>query len=113
MSPDRIRTYIDKKILDSLQTKTPSEVRVELMNKCNTYYNMLGGTYREMSIDEISEIKAVRTRYHNLYIHMARKRIIDLYKVEIRDVKGWSNTMKFKGVLLKERILETAYKIPF
>lgn len=59
---------------------------------------------KESTVSSIEQIKDTRSRYLSFYIFFARKRIIDLYKIEARDWYGWPGDKKFKAILLKEKL---------
>jgi|APCry1669189883_1035261.scaffolds.fasta_scaffold10177_3 hypothetical protein len=104
MRLETIRNHIDRKILKDLETLGPDGMRQELSSVCNKFLKNIVESPNTQTIEEIEDIKDVRSRYLSLYIFVAQQRIIDLYKIEIRDLYGWSNYKKFRALLFKEKI---------
>lgn len=103
MRKDTISDYIDKKILDLLKYKSPSEVRELLRDKCEKFSKNVD-VIENANESIIKDIKDSRQKYLNYYIFYAEKRIKDLYDIEIKDIKGFSLTKKFKLIILKENL---------
>jgi hypothetical protein len=105
MRKDSIKQHIDSKILREFYSqKTPEQIRLELMETCNKFEKNITERVFFLNEKEIENIKDVRSRYLSLYIYFAQQRIIDLYKVETRDIYGWNYTKKFKAILFKEKL---------
>jgi hypothetical protein len=104
MKKEKIKQFIDNKIIQSLQEKTPSEVRQELYERCIKYEKNLKEVVNLENEEDIQNIKDFRDRHFSFYIFLAKQRIIDLYKVETRDIYGWNYTKKFKALLFKEKL---------
>jgi len=105
MRKDSIKKHIDGRILkDFYSNKSPAEIRQDLMDTCVKFRKNITFKVDTTKISEIENIPDVRSRYLSLYIHIAQQRIIDLYKVETRDIYGWDYTKKFKTILFKEKL---------
>lgn len=105
MKKDSIKKHIDTKILrEFCSNKSPDEIRQDLMNTCNKFEKNITVKVNILNIKEIEDITDVRSRYLSLYIHIAQQRIIDLYKLETRDIYGWNHSKKFKAILFKEKL---------
>jgi hypothetical protein len=105
MRKDSIRKHIDNKILkDFYLKKTPYEIREDLMSSCVKYEKSISTKVDIIKINEIENITDVRSRYLSLYVYLAKKRIIDLYKVESKYLYGWDYAKKFKAILFKEKL---------
>lgn len=105
MRKDSIKKHIDSKILrEFYSNKSPDEIRQDLMDICAKFEKNITVKVDVSNIKEIEAITDVRSRYLSLYIHVAQQRIIDLYKVETRDIYGWNYTKKFKTILFKEKL---------
>jgi hypothetical protein len=105
MRKDSIKKHIDGKILKEFYSnKSPVEIRQDLMDNCVKFGKNITFKVDITKISEIENIPDVRSRYLSLYIHIAQQRIIDLYKVESRDIYGWNYTKKFKAILFKEKL---------
>jgi len=112
MNKANIKRFIDNKILKDLSTGRPiDEVRQTLLNNSKKYKDSIKPFITEFSETEIEKITDVRSKYLSYYILYAQKRIIDLYKVESKDIYGWSQTKKFKAFLFKEKLQDNA--LPF
>jgi len=102
MRKEAIRSHIDKKILNRLVFDTPSEVRQYLLEVSSKFISRLpkDTVFTESEFDE----KNIREKYLCHYIFWAKKRIIDLSKIECRDIAGLSIDKKFSALLFKERL---------
>ena len=74
------------------------------MDACQKFEKNISERVSLFNVKEIENIKDVRSRYLSLYIYFAQQRIIDLYKVETRDIYGWNHSKKFKAILFKEKL---------
>lgn len=105
MRKDSIKQHIDNKILkDFYSQKTPEQIRLKLMETCNKFEKNITERVSLFNEKDIENIKDVRSRYLSLYVYFAQQRIVDLYKVETRDIYGWNYTKKFKAILFKEKL---------
>ena len=105
MRKDTIKRHIDRKILHGFSVgQTPDQLRVELIEQCNKFYDKIENRVDISNLEDIENISNARCRYLTLYIHVAKLRINELYKIETRDIYGWSNEKKFKALLFKEKI---------
>ena len=105
MRKDSIKKHIDSKILKEFYSnKSPDEIRQDLMDTCTKFEKNITVKVNILNIKEIENITDVRSRYLSLYIQIVQQRIIDLYKVETRDIYGWNYTKKFKAILFKEKL---------
>lgn len=105
MRKDSIKRYIDNKILKEFDSdKNPGQIRQGLLENCQKFNKNISETVLEFNETEIENIKDVRSRYLSFYVFHAQQRIIDLYKVESRDIYGWNYTKKFKAILFKEKL---------
>lgn len=105
MRKDSVKKHIDNKILSEFYSnKTPNEIRQDLMDTCTKFEKNITVKVNILNIKEIEDITDVRSRYLSLYIHIAKQRIIDLYKVENLDIYGWNHIKKFKAILFKEKL---------
>ena len=109
MRLESIKNHIDKKILKDIQSLGPDGMRQELSNTCNKFLKGIIESPNPVSIEGIENIKDVRSRYLSLYVFFAQQRILDLYKVESRDLYGWSFHKKFKALLFKEKLEGKTY----
>jgi hypothetical protein len=104
MKKDKIKQHIDNKILKSLEQNSPSEVRQELYDRCQNYMKSLKEIVNLECEVEIQNIENFRDRHFSFYIFFAKQRIIDLYKLENKDIYGWDHNKKFKAILFKENL---------
>jgi len=104
MRLETIKNHIDKKILKDIEDLGPDGMRQELSTTCNKFLKGIVESPKDISIEGIEKIKDVRSRYLSLYVFFAQQRIVDLYKVESRDLYGWSFHKKFKALLFKEKL---------
>jgi len=104
MRKDTIKNYIDKKIVTNLSTMGYSETRQDLFDIILRFTSSISENPKEQTEEAIEQLSDARNRYLNLYIFYAKKRIIDIYKIEARDWYGWSGSKKFKAILLKEKL---------
>lgn len=111
MRKETIRDHIDKKILKDLESMSPDEVRFDLNSVSKRFEGRIEFRPQKFDEIEIEKILDVRSKYLSYYVYFSQKRIIDLYKVERKDIYGWPHTKKFKAILFKEKIEANA--IPF
>lgn len=110
MNKANIKRFIDNKILKELSTGTSiADVRQKLLDNCNKYQKTIG--HEKLDEPEIEKITDVRDKYLSYYVFYATKRIVDLYRVEIWDLYGWSQTKKFKAMIFKDKLRDNA--LPF
>jgi ABC-type transporter lipoprotein component MlaA len=104
MKRETIKRHIDNRIIKDLPTMGPDALRQDLALVCTKFRKNITEHPRMDTVLSIENIKDVRSRYLSLYIYFAQQRIIDLYKVEIRDIYGWPVQKKFKALLFKEKL---------
>ena len=102
MRKEIIRSHIDKKILNRLLFDDPSEVRQYLLEVSSKFISRLpkDTIFTESEFDE----KNIREKYLGHYVIWAQKRIIDLYRIESKDILGLNIDKKFSALLFKERL---------
>lgn len=104
MKKEAIKQHIDNKILKNLELLSPEEVRQELLDRCQNYKKNLKEVVNLDCETEIQNIENFRDRHFSFYIFFAKQRIIDLYKIENKDIYGWNLSKKFKAILFKEKL---------
>jgi hypothetical protein len=105
MRKESIKQHIDNKIIRKLYDNVnPENIRQDLLNTCNRFNQNISEKPKSMTENDIENIQDVRSRYLSFYVFFAQQRIIDLYKVETRDLYGWNYRKKFKAFLFKEKL---------
>lgn len=104
MRKESIKQHIDNRILKELSDSSPGKIRQDLLTTCHKFTQNISEKPETMSESEIESIKDVRSRYLSFYVFFAQQRIVDLYKVETRDLYGWDYRKKFKAFLFKEKL---------
>ena len=105
MRKDSIKKHIDGKILrEFYDSKTPEQIRQDLLETCQKFSKNITEKVTDFNESQIEKITDVRSRYLSFYVFYAQQRIVDLYKVETRDIYGWNYTKKFKAILFKEKL---------
>ena len=90
MRKESIKQQIDNRIIKELTEKvSPEKIRQDLLTTCNKFNQNISEKPKSMVEGDIETIKDVRSRYLSFYVFFAQQRIIDLYKVETRDMYGW------------------------
>ena len=104
MRKDVIKRHIDNRILKDLPTIGPDALRNDLAKTCRKFSENIVEKATTPTEDNIEKIEDVRSRYLSLYVFYAQQRIIDLYKIETKNLYGWSLDKKFKALLFKEKL---------
>ncbi len=104
MRKDSIKRHIDNNIIKNLTSFGYDKMRQELNSTCQKFSaNIVEKAVTETE-DEIEKITDVRSKYLSLYVFFAKQRILDLYKIEQRDINGYGPIKKFKVILFKEKL---------
>lgn len=104
MRKESIKEHIDRKILKNLSEMGYDGMRSELLDVISRFNTNIIEPPVEETEQSIEKIVDTRSRYMSFYIFFARKRIIDLYKIEARDWYGWDGLKKFKALILKDKL---------
>lgn len=103
MKRESIRNHIDRKIIERLPQVGFSETRQHLLDVSRKFQKRLPDNIKLVE-EELEKIKHVKTKYFGLYVIWAQKRIIDLYKLEMKELGGMSPSNKFKALKFKEKL---------
>lgn len=104
MRKESIKRHIDNTILKNLPSIGYDMVRQELNSTCQKFSINIFEKATEDTEEAIDNIVDVRSKYLSLYVFFAKQRILDLYKIEQRDINGYGPIKKFKVILFKERL---------
>lgn len=104
MRKESIKQHIDRNILSNLTKLGYDGMRQDLNSACEKFSKNIIEKAEKQTEEDIDKIKDVRSRYLSLYIFYAKQRILDLYKIEQRDIKGYAPLKKFKLILFKEKL---------
>jgi hypothetical protein len=103
MKRESIRNHIDRKIEERLPQVGFSETRQHLLEVSRKFLKRIPQDI-ELKEEVLEQVKHTKTKYFGLYVIWAQKRIIDLYKIEIKDINGFSPAKKFKALKFKEKL---------
>jgi hypothetical protein len=103
MKRQSIRNHIDRKIEERLSQVGFSETRQNLLETSRRFLDRIPQDV-ELKEEVLEKITHTKTKYFGLYVLWAQKRIIDLYKIEMKDIKGLSPLKKFKALKFKEKL---------
>lgn len=104
MRKESIKEHIDRKILKNLSEMGYDGMRSELLDVISRFNSNIIEPPVEQTEQSIEKIVDTRSRYMSFYIFFARRRVIDLYKIESRDWYGWDGIKKFKALILKDKL---------
>lgn len=97
-----VKQFIDRNIIDNLDNGFDI-ARQQLLEKSNKFAKMVDFDIN-FTEDQIKNINGARERKVSEYVIHARKRIIDLYNIEINYHFNMVPQQKFKLLLFKEKL---------
>jgi hypothetical protein len=103
MKKETIRTHIDNKIIERLSQIGFHGTRQHLLDNSRRFQSRIPEDI-ELVEEVIEDLKKTRDRYHSHYVLWANKRIIDLYKIEMMNLREFSPSKRFKALLFKEKL---------
>lgn len=104
MKLETVKSHIDRKIISALESRSFDDVRIELHQACQRFRKRLPNEFIQLNEDVIYSMDNTSSKWAALYVFCAEKRITDLYIVERVMNPLWSNVVKYKALLLKEKI---------
>lgn len=101
MKAETIRNHIDNNISRMLNTNGYDETRQHFYNVSMNFRKRIPEI--ELSLDSIEKVSDSRQRYSAYYVYFVENRIVDLYKLEKKNLFN-SSAKAFKILLFKERL---------
>jgi hypothetical protein len=103
MKKEQIRNHIDRKIEERLPQVGFDATRQHLLEVSRRFQKNIPDDV-DLKDEVLEKITQNKVKYFGFYILWAQKRIIDLYKIEMRDINGFTPSKKFRALMFKERL---------